>query len=225
MTKEIMQRVLGVVVLLACLLGGIALLLSNSQKDTQAKRLAKMPPTSAAPLVAETKQAPAPAVVVLREVKDSPHQRFELNAQAVSAAPAAVKPAAKTVTEPVVRIAQPVITQKPKPIVIQSPVVKKWSAKKKRPAKVKRVARAKKHAAPAAWLVQIASFTQRQSAEQLLRQVPKRLGVFHIQKASVGHGVRYRVTLGPFTDRKRAMQARTLLGQQYSTQAIVVRGG
>lgn len=226
MTKEIMQRVLGIVFLLACLLGGIALLLSHSQKDSQAKHQAMMPPTSiTAPVVLETKKSEDPAlapaataVVVLKEVKKDPsHQDFTLNPPPSSPLTASA-PDAKAVSEPTLSITKPVpVQKKAQPIVIHSPA--------KKPLQTKAVAKSNKSRASAGWLLQIASFTQRQSAEQLLRQAPKRLGVFHIEKASVGRGVRYRVTLGPFADRERAMQARASLGQPYSTRAIVVHGG
>lgn len=225
MTKEIMQRVLGIVFLLACLLGGIALLLSHSEKDSQAKHQAMMPPTSiTAPVVLETKKsedpalAPATAVVVLKEVKKDPsHQDFTLNPPPSSPLTASA-PDVKAVSEPTLTITKPVPVQKnAQPIVIHSPA--------KKPLLIKAAAKSNKSRASAGWLLQIASFTERQSAEQLLRQAPKRLGVFHIQKASVGRGVRYRVTLGPFADRERAMQARASLGQPYSTRAIVVHAG
>jgi len=97
------------------------------------------------------------------------------------------------------------------------------SAPKAKPAKITPKAKPKTRAALSAWVIQVASFSNRANANKLMKRLQKKKLPAFVEQASVNRKTVFRVRVGPEIDHKKAEVIRTRIERELKLKGKIER--
>ncbi len=205
MDEQLKRRLIGASVLIALAIIFLPMLLSHKPVVRHPGEMASIP---AEPVrnfdPSLLRDIPPEEVLPAAEAPPAnqmPEPPAAINSPAPVAPVIALKPEVKPVSKP-----PPVAEKKPETKAEKKPVVPKPSS------------------SPSAWVVQVASFSSRASAEKLVKKLRKAgLDTMNPTAVTVGGKKYFRVQVGPELDKKRAQKLLPRINRIAGTKGQVVR--
>ena len=72
------------------------------------------------------------------------------------------------------------------------------------------------------WVVQLGSFSQRANADKLLNKLKNDFSKLYIEQVDIPGGITYRLRLGDFADKDKAIAQRRRIKSQYGIPGVVM---
>ncbi|HEC06447.1 MAG TPA: hypothetical protein ENJ12_06330 [Thiolapillus brandeum] len=209
MDEQLKRRLIGATVLVSLAIIFLPMLLSHKPVARHSGKMAAIP--------VEPKRDFDPALL-----QDAPPEKKTSELPAAAAVPAS------GVGKPPAPASSPVVREKPRPkppVAVEKKAAPKPSEKTKK--KVEKKPAAPKSApapTPSSWVVQVASFSSRGSADKLVKKLRKAgLDTMNPAAVTVNGKKYYRVQVGPELDKQRAQKLLPRINRISGTKGQVVR--